>query len=806
MLSNTVMSDSLKTVRICVVWDKSYESWCIKHRRDPVDYTKKFMNKVERVLECDLKGIDFIIDIKGCVWNNEGSKDLLADLANDFTGTSESLKVLGLTNKYNEHNGIAQLNGGHCMIDPQPRQYLWDWPEANIAVHEICHTLGAKDHYNRTRCVMNKSIPFFWTAGAFNLKLCNNCKSDIIYKLIPKAEGKHIVLKVKEKDFKVLKEPNAWIDKLDRAYEAYADLVGSVPYNGKKIVIESVSEYPGGWAVAGNPIKWHEPYIADAFKQINEGDWLFGILHEMGHDFDLDYRWVWEAEFFANLKMVYVAEQLHAKIKQANKWYDYTNLNGLTLDDYYAERASLAGEEKLLRDWWHHNDSSVDKFLKIKNRIGWQPFKLTFREYQKLAPIDIPKTAIGKFNLFVHYLGQFADQDLSQYFIDWGYPVITIKDGEYLLQLNKLNWDIILQNRYVGTEGKPLELTAYVVKDTSYKMGLGTHANSEIIYQLDGAYDTFEADIGVDNEVGKMGTITFEVWIDGHKSYESGLMYGAGPAKHIKIAVNDAKQLRLIVTDGCDNIDYDHADWANARLMKPDGTIVYLSELTPIKARQDWGKLGINKSVDNHQLSLRSLSTVPTTIRIKLDDSEATLEDTNHDGIYRGKFESLATGEHVIRVIAERGPYIIHKMSFAYINPPNTVYLSDLTPVKVKNGMERDMSCQKYLMRIGGKKYKRGIGVHANSEIIYKLNGVYDIFEAVVGVDDETNGKGSVVFKVYVDDKLAFKSGKMRGGEPTKKVKVSVKGAHNLKLVVTDAGDGTSYDHADWVAAKLIKY
>jgi len=77
MLFNIVTNDTLKTVKICVVWDKSYELWCAKHRKDPIDYTKRFMNKVERALERDLKGINFIIDIKGCVWNNEGSKDLL---------------------------------------------------------------------------------------------------------------------------------------------------------------------------------------------------------------------------------------------------------------------------------------------------------------------------------------------------------------------------------------------------------------------------------------------------------------------------------------------------------------------------------------------------------------------------------------------------------------------------------------------------------------------------------------------------------------------------------------------------------
>jgi len=238
-----------------------------------------------------------------------------------------------------------------------------------------------------------------------------------------RVEGKHIVLMLRKRNFDMFEDPLGWLRKLDMAYEAYAELVGAVPYNGAKIAIVEVKEYPGGWAVAGNPIKWYSPYIPDAIKQINEGDWLFGILHEISHDFDLDGRWVWNPEFSANFKMVYVVERLRAKVKVGGLWYDYSDPRGRRLEEYYAMMAAKTGEEKRLRDWLNHNDAATDKFLRVKNLIGWEPFKKTYRAWLNLSWNEVPKTPEGKLNLFVYYLCIFSGKDLTDLFIEWGFPI-----------------------------------------------------------------------------------------------------------------------------------------------------------------------------------------------------------------------------------------------------------------------------------------------------------------------------------------------------------------------------------------------
>ena len=107
-------------------------------------------------------------------------------------------------------------------------------------------------------------------------------------------------------------------------------------------------------------------------------------------------------------------------------------------------------------------------------------------------------------------------------------------------------------------------------------------------------------------------------------------------------------------------------------------------------------------------------------------------------------------------------------------------------------------------IRIGGRRFERGLGTHANSVIVYKLDGSFRFFSAWVGVDDEKGGAGTVVFRVFVDGRKVFDSGVMRGGEPPKRVLVRIERARELRLVVTDAGDGITCDHADWADAKLL--
>lgn len=139
-------------------------------------------------------------------------------------------------------------------------------------------------------------------------------------------------------------------------------------------------------------------------------------------------------------------------------------------------------------------------------------------------------------------------------------------------------------------------------------------------------------------------------------------------------------------------------------------------------------------------------------------------------------------------------------------------YLSDLNWVSATTGwgeVKTNASIQGNVLTVfdgmGSKSYEKGIGTHANSEIVYDVDGKgYEIFESYVGVDQEST-QGLVTFQIWADGEKLFESDKMGIRSAAQKVSVNIAGKHELKLIVTDGGNGTSSDHADWVDAKLFK-
>ncbi len=136
-------------------------------------------------------------------------------------------------------------------------------------------------------------------------------------------------------------------------------------------------------------------------------------------------------------------------------------------------------------------------------------------------------------------------------------------------------------------------------------------------------------------------------------------------------------------------------------------------------------------------------------------------------------------------------------------------YVSDTAFRTVKNGwgpVEKDRSNGDIAagdgrrLKIGAITYAKGLGVHAGSEVVVPTHGA-TTFTAKVGVDSEVGTSGSVVFQVWNGTTKLADSGVLRGGQAAKALSVDVRGATELRLVVTNAGNGNSGDHADWADA-----
>ena len=108
-------------------------------------------------------------------------------------------------------------------------------------------------------------------------------------------------------------------------------------------------------------------------------------------------------------------------------------------------------------------------------------------------------------------------------------------------------------------------------------------------------------------------------------------------------------------------------------------------------------------------------------------------------------------------------------------------------------------------MQIGQQVYAKGLGHHANGEIVIQLGGHYTTFRTWIGVQWQGGNRGSVTFLVAVDGKTVFEAGPMSDSDPPKRVEVSVVGAQELRLVSSDSGDGIGCDMANWAEACLVR-
>jgi len=141
-------------------------------------------------------------------------------------------------------------------------------------------------------------------------------------------------------------------------------------------------------------------------------------------------------------------------------------------------------------------------------------------------------------------------------------------------------------------------------------------------------------------------------------------------------------------------------------------------------------------------------------------------------------------------------------------------YLSDLEPVSYRFTpylnlewpLERDRNVRGGPMRLRGEWWPKGLGTHSRCEVTYKLDGQYRRFQTTLGIDDDTQGKGSARFEVIVDGKSAFASDEITGTSPPLSLeKINVSGAKRLTLRVDYGLMGDIQDHADWCDAMLVK-
>lgn len=248
---------------------------------------------------------------------------------------------------------------------------------------------------------------------------------------------------------------NTWINRLDSSYLALKDLVGKVPYNGNKIelkssrdgfigsAIDGSSSWYMTWGWSGNPAELWQPFVNSHMMRLSNDDWGDTAIHELSHDFDQSI-WEFDSEFFADFKEYYVVESLGAKVYRTDTEKYYT---GSSFANFFKTDQLNTAYDKTFPYGTYSSRGLVSVFIRIKNTIGWQPFKDTFRYLNNLSSGQVPTSNIGKFNLFMTKLKDYSGTDIIS-----------------LLSSNEKN---VIQNWMGGT-------ISYVVPITAVSISLNT--------------------------------------------------------------------------------------------------------------------------------------------------------------------------------------------------------------------------------------------------------------------------------------------------------------------------------------------
>lgn len=400
------------------------------------------LEKVERAIEGEWKYIGGWNDSKVTVSHNENkgyknSKCLIIN-APEETDVNIVQKISGLTkgeyyiaSAYIKTEDVVGGSGATLSLvednNPWPEKSIGllntnNWTRVEFEIDEITSdniTLGLRIGYTAGA---SKGIAYF-----DNVALTKN--NNLFF-----AESAHVKLVINKKETSVSETAiNTWLSNLDKIYKSYKELFkGRVPFEGEKNIVRS--KEINAWAYAGYPIQWNKDYVASELESIqNEGNWSFGIMHEIGHNFashigNSNYSWNWNEEIFANFRMYYALEKTGGSVvldisevvngKEEHKRKKFT---GNELAEFYKSYSSGGYDKTFGASKAAGGDGIMYTMIRIQKKYGWQIFIDSFDELYNLPRNESEEknwTSFKKFSFFMETLSKYAGEDVMKTYTD----------------------------------------------------------------------------------------------------------------------------------------------------------------------------------------------------------------------------------------------------------------------------------------------------------------------------------------------------------------------------------------------------
>jgi hypothetical protein len=227
-----------------------------------------------------------------------------------------------------------------------------------------------------------------------------------------------IVLTVQASDLKKLDMPDKLLEQWRKIVDCYAELAG-IPFERgcpERFVPDhqiAIGSLHSGYPIMSQDLNfWSGRLVGDRFI-LSEGEW--GFFHELGHNHQ-DPLWTFEGttEVTCNVFGLYVLDTLykgsrpHPEVQpdvQARKEREYI----------------AAGRQ--FDTWKSEPFLALIMYEQLSDAFGWEPYKLAFREYQKLSDESRPKTEQQKHDRWLIQMSRATGRNLGPFFRHWGIPV-----------------------------------------------------------------------------------------------------------------------------------------------------------------------------------------------------------------------------------------------------------------------------------------------------------------------------------------------------------------------------------------------
>ncbi len=109
-------------------------------------------------------------------------------------------------------------------------------------------------------------------------------------------------------------------------------------------------------------------------------------------------------------------------------------------------------------------------------------------------------------------------------------------------------------------------------------------------------------------------------------------------------------------------------------------------------------------------------------------------------------------------------------------------------------------------IKLGGRTYADGLGLHSYCEMTWALDGRYETFAAVAGIDDAVRPRGAAALTFLVDGKPAGEPLRLTGKDDPQPVRVELDGAKTFTIRVGFGPDELDVsDHVDIADPRLIR-